>query len=113
MQKKILEEDIDQGFTFLHLDPCIDIHDEINTDNILDRLFELYGHIYDYSKGLDNIFIEIGTDLQSDQVSSLEETKYILEKVTAFSSKELNHLPTFFVIQNGTKSIRNRKYWRI
>ena len=51
---------------------------------------------------MDNIFIEIGTDLQSDQVSSLEETKYILEKVTAFSSK-LNHLPTFFVIQNGTK----------
>ena len=101
--KKSLEEDIDQGFKFLHLDPCIDIHDEINTDKILDRLFELYGHVYDYSKGLKDIYIEIGTDLQSDQISSLEETRYILEKVTAFSSNELNHKPTFFVIQNGTK----------
>ena len=76
--KKSLEEDIDQGFKFLHLDPCIDIHSEINTDEILNRLFELYGHIYDYSKGLNDIFIEVGTDLQSDQVSSVEETKYIL-----------------------------------
>lgn len=103
--KKSLEEDIDQGFKFLHLDPCIDIHSEINTDEILNRLFELYGHIYDYSKGLNDIFIEVGTDLQSDQVSSVEETKYILDKVTAFSSKELKHKPTFFVIQNGTKVI--------
>lgn len=64
---------------------------------------ELYGHVYDYSKGLKDIYIEIGTDLQSDKISSLEETRYILEKVTAFSSNELNHKPTFFVIQNGTK----------
>ena len=49
--KKSLEEDIDQGFTFLHLDPCIDIHDEISTDNILDRLFELYGVFMIIQKG--------------------------------------------------------------
>jgi len=101
--KRSLEEDIDQGFKFLHLDPCIDINNQINTDMILDRLFELYGHVYDYSKGLNDIFIEVGTDLQSDQVSSVEETRYILDKVTTFSTNELNHKPTFFVIQNGTK----------
>ncbi len=101
--KKSLEEDIDQGFKFLHLDPCIDINDEINTDEILNRLFELYGHIHDYSKGLNDIFIEVGTDLQSDRVSSIEETTYILDKVTTFSTNDLNHKPTFFVIQNGTK----------
>lgn len=101
--KKSLEEDIDQGFKFLHLDPCIDINNQINTDKILDRLFELYGHVYDYSKGLNDIFIEIGTDLQSERVSSIEETRYILDKVITFSTNELNHKPTFFVIQNGTK----------
>ena len=101
--KKSLEEDIDQGFKFLHLDPCIDINNQINTDKILDRLFELYGHVYDYSKGLNDIFIEVGTDLQSERVSSIEETRYILDKVITFSTNELNHKPTFFVIQNGTK----------
>jgi len=101
--KKSLEEDIDQGFKFLHLDPCIDIHSEIDIDEILKRLFELYGHVYDYSKGLKDIYIEVGTDLQSDKVSSIEETRYILDKVTNFSKDELNHKPTFFVIQNGTK----------
>lgn len=101
--KKSLEEDIDSGFKFLHLDPSIDIHNELNTDIILTRLFELYGHVYEYSKGLDGIYIEIGTDLQSDKVSTLEETEYILDKIKKFTSKEISHKPSFYVIQNGTK----------
>lgn len=101
--KKSLEEDIDSGFRFLHLDPSVDLHNKLSIDTILNRLFELYGHVYEYSKGLDEIFIEIGTDLQSDMVSTLEETEYILEKIKKFTSKEISHKPSFFVIQNGTK----------
>lgn len=100
--KKSLEIDIDSGFRFLHLDPSIDIHKELKIDEILNRVYELYGHVYEYSKGLENIFIEIGTDLQSDEVSSLEETEYILNKIETFT-KNIKHKPTFYVIQNGTK----------
>ncbi len=102
--KKSLETDIDAGFKFLHLDPSIDIHKkDLDTDTILSRLFELYGHIFEYSKGLDGIYVELGTDLQSDKISSVEETQYILEKIKKFTSKEIKHQPTFYVIQNGTK----------
>lgn len=101
--KKSLESDIDNGFKFLHLDPSIDIHNKIKTEIILERLFELYNHIYEYSNGLKDIYVEIGTDLQSDRVSSLEETEFILEKILDFTKNEINHNPSFYVIQNGTK----------
>lgn len=101
--KKSLEEDIDQGFKFLHIDPSIDIYKTIDINIVLNRLFELYGHIYEYSNGLKGIYVEIGTELQSDTISSVEETKYILEKVDNFCKHKINHKPTFFVIQNGTK----------
>lgn len=102
--KKSLESDIDNGFKFLHLDPCVDIHQEnIEVETILKRLFELYGHIFEYSKGLNGIYVEVGTDLQGDKISTLEETEYILEKLKNFTLDEINHSPTFYVIQNGTK----------
>ena len=88
----------------MHLDPCVDIHHEnIEVETILKRLFELYGHIFEYSKGLNGIYVEVGTDLQGDKISTLEETEYILEKLKNFTLDEINHSPTFYVIQNGTK----------
>ena len=105
--KKSLKEDIDRGFKFLHLDPCIDINTELSIDEVLNRLFELYGYIYEYSNGLQDIYVEVGTDLQSESISTLEETKYILEKIKKFTSKEIMHSPSFFVIQNGTKVLES------
>ena len=42
-------KDIDAGFDMLHIDPSIDIHNELDSDVALSRLFELYGFCNEYS----------------------------------------------------------------
>ena len=48
--KNSFQADIDSGFHALHIDPSIDIHKSPSTDEILDRVFELYEFCCGYAK---------------------------------------------------------------
>lgn len=107
--KNSYQADIDSGFHALHIDPSIDIHGPPSTDETLDRLFELYEFCYRYAKkkGKEIIF-EIGTEEQSGSTDTGEELDYVLSKINYFCNKNNFSLPTFVVIQTGTKVMEKR-----
>ena len=47
--KDSFKADIDSGFHMLHIDPSIDIHSNINSEQVLDRLCELYDFCWSYA----------------------------------------------------------------
>ncbi len=101
--------DIDAGFQVLHIDPSIDIHGTPTTDQLLDRLFELYEYCWSYAqkKGQEVIF-EVGTEEQSETNNTLEELDYNLSAIKKFCDKNNFPLPTFVVVQTGTKVMETR-----
>ena len=42
--------DIDAGFHMLHIDPSVDIHSQPNTDQVLERVYELYDFCWSYAQ---------------------------------------------------------------
>ena len=107
--KNSYKADIDSGFHVLHIDPSIDIHKKLSLDEILDRCFELYEFCWSYAKkkGKEIIF-EIGTEEQTGSADTGEELDYTLSKINQFCNKNHFPLPTFVVIQTGTKVMETR-----
>ena len=107
--KKSYEADIDAGFQILHIDPSLDMHSEPSTDEVLDRVFELYEYCWSYSQqcGKEIIF-EIGTEEQSGSTNTQEELDYILVTVERFCLENRLPRPTFVVIQTGTRVMESR-----
>jgi hypothetical protein len=108
--KESYKADIDAGFQVLHIDPSIDIQNKNPSKNeILDRLFELYKFCWNYAKekGKDIIF-EVGTEEQSGTTNTLEELDYNLKAITSFCKEENLPLPSFVVIQTGTRVMETR-----
>lgn len=107
--KASYQADIDSGFQILHIDPSVDIHGTPSTDEVLDRVFELYEFCWSHAQrcGKEVIF-EIGTEEQSGSTNTQEELDYTLEQIERFCDK--NHLPrpTFVVIQTGTRVMEMR-----
>ncbi|DAB29069.1 MAG TPA: hypothetical protein CFH84_11555 [Sulfurimonas sp. UBA12504] len=103
--KKSFEIDILSGFDFIHIDPSISIQNEtLSLDTILKRLFELYGHTYEFAKMHDkNISFELGTEEQNGHTESIEQFEYFLNKVAIFCDTQKIKKPTFIVAQTGTK----------
>ncbi len=103
--KGSFEDDILSGFDFLHLDPSIPIQSEnLTTDKILDRLFELYGHTYEFAKQNNKIVqFELGTEEQNGYGQDLEQFEYFLNETQKFCNKNKITKPTFVVAQTGTK----------
>ena len=101
--------DIDAGFQMLHIDPSVDIHTQPNTDQILDRVYELYDYCWSYAqqKGQDIIF-EIGTEEQSGSNNSKEELEYTLECMLKFCKNNKLPFPSFIVIQAGTRVMETK-----
>ena len=101
--------DIDAGFQVLHIDPSIDIHGAPTIEQSLDRLFELYEYCWSYAqkKGQEVIF-EVGTEEQSGTNNTLEELDYNLSSIKKFCNKNNFPLPTFVVVQTGTKVMETR-----
>ena len=107
--KASFENDIDSNFHILHIDPSIDIFQNLNIDKILERIYELYEHCYEYaSKKNKDILFEIGTEEQSGSTSTFEEIEYFLEKLDNFYIKKKLPKATFVVIQCGTKVVETR-----
>ena len=107
--KESYKADIDANFQILHIDPSIDIHDNPNQDELLNRLFELYEYCWSYAKkqGKEIIF-EIGTEEQSGTTNTQEELDYTLSKMKKFCEGNNLPLPTFVVIQTGTRVMETR-----
>jgi len=107
--KSSFASDIDSGFQILHIDPSVDIHSNPNVDEVLNRIFELYGFAFEYAKkiGKDIIF-EVGTEEQSGGTNSLKELDYILNSLKKFCKKNNFYTPTFLVAQTGTRVMEMR-----
>jgi len=102
--KKSFEVDIENNFTFIHIDPSIDIHGELSTDKILERVYELYFHCIDFSRKVKkDILIEIGTEEQVEGFSLFDEINENLNKIIDFCIKNKMPKPYFYVVQNGSK----------
>jgi len=103
--KKSFEEDILAGFDFLHLDPSIPIQSEdLTIDKILNRLFELYGHTYEFAQqNRKNVQFELGTEEQDGYGQNLDQFEYFLNETQKFCDKNKIAKPTFVVAQTGTK----------
>lgn len=107
--KRSYQADIAAGFQILHLDPSVDIHARPNQDEILDRLFELYEFCWaEASARRQEILFEIGTEEQSGSIAPLEDLHYIAQSVQRFCNKNKLPLPTFMVMQTGTKVMETR-----
>jgi hypothetical protein len=107
--KDSFKSDIDAGIEVLHIDPSIDIHGLVSKDELLNRLFDLYEYCWGYAKKNNKeIAFEIGTEEQSGSTNTpddLSETLFAIEK---FCSKNKIDLPTFVVVQTGTKVMETR-----
>jgi len=101
--------DIDAGFHMLHIDPSIDIHSQPNTDQVLERVYELYDFCWSYAqeKKQDVIF-EIGTEEQSGSNNSQEELENTLESMRIFCKNNKIPFPSFIVIQAGTRVMETK-----
>lgn len=108
--KKSFENDILSDFDFLHLDPSIPIQNEkLSVNIILDRLFELYGHTYEFAKQNNKeINFELGTEEQNGYGQDLKQFEFFLNETKKFCEKNKITKPTFVVAQTGTKVMETK-----
>jgi len=101
--------DLQAGFQVLHIDPSVDIHGQPSTEEVLDRVFELYEYCWSQAQKLNQeIIFEIGTEEQSGSTNSQEELDYTLNAVQNFCEKNKLPKPSFVVIQCGTRVMETR-----
>jgi hypothetical protein len=107
--KESYKKDIDAGFEIIHIDPSIDIHGTPSQNDLLERLFELYEYCWSYAlnKGKEIIF-EVGTEEQSGSTNTPEELDFMLSSIKKFCDINKFPLPTFVVIQTGTRVMETR-----
>ena len=107
--KESFLEDIKNGFKKIHIDPSIDIFRKPSTEEILNRIFDLYEYCWEKSKEYKNdIIFEIGTEEQSGGINTQEELEYILASVNNFCDKNKLPKPFFVVFQCGTRVMETR-----
>lgn len=97
-------KDIEADFQIIHIDPSIDIHYKPTTEEIVDRVLELYEFCWETA--LENnrrIQFEIGTEEQSGSTSGAKEFEKMLRRVNRYCEKYHMPTPLFVVVQNGTK----------
>ena len=102
--KNSFETDILNGFQFIHIDPSVDIHQEISNEDILDRVFELYSFCFDVAaENNKKIYIEVGTEEQKEGLNQYQEVEYNIQSITRFCNENKYDSPIFYVVQNGSK----------
>ena len=107
--KASFKADLDAGFQILHIDPSIDIHGHPNTDEVLNRIFELYEYSWAHAQRLgQEVIFEIGTEEQSGSTNTQEELEYTLHAMEVFCKKQRLPRPSFVVIQTGTRVMEMR-----
>lgn len=107
--KKSYQTDISAGFSFLHLDPSVDIHGNPSNNDVLNRVFELYEYCAEAAAEQNReVIFEIGTEEQSGGLNSIEALNYLLDEIHSFCKRKSYHLPMFVVVQTGTRVMETR-----
>ena len=107
--KKSFQIDIESGFEMIHIDPSIDIYGELSVDETLLRLFELYEFCWSVAEQEKRkIIFEIGTEEQNGSNSSRFDSEYVVSETNKFCKKNNLPVPTFVVIQTGTKVMETK-----
>lgn len=107
--KRSYRADIESGFDIIHIDPSIDIHGRPSVDEVLLRIFELYEYCWRVAKRAQrDILFEIGTEEQSGGTNTQEELAYVLSEMWKFCKSNHLPVPSFVVIQTGTKVMETR-----
>ena len=100
--KKSFLTDIKSDFQIIHIDPTIDIHSKISTEQIFERVFNLYEYCNTVSKKLNKkIVFEISLGKEDGGFDSYEEIKHVISKMESFCSKMNFPLPYFLVVRTG------------
>ncbi|MEQ9335283.1 hypothetical protein [Thalassobaculum sp.] len=103
------DEDIEAGFSVLHLDTSVSPDGEPPGDVALERLFTLYRHCTDTARRLGReIAFEIGTEEQDAVTHGLDDLSDMLERVQRFCREQDVEPPLFVVAQTGTKVLETR-----
>ena len=101
--------DIEAGLDILHIDPSIDIFEQLSFEKIFDRLTDLYEFCDSKAKELNrNIEFEIGTEEQMEHVNSIFEFTSMLDLVKRFCENQNLKKPLFVVTQIGTKVMETK-----
>ena len=101
--------DLEAGFQILHIDPSVDIHGEPAVDEVLDRVYELYEYCWTQAQRLGReVIFEVGTEEQSGSTNTQEELDYTLNALTKFCGANRLPMPSFVVIQTGTRVMETR-----
>jgi tagatose-1,6-bisphosphate aldolase non-catalytic subunit AgaZ/GatZ len=107
--KSSFQADIESGFQVIHIDPSVDIHGRPSTDELLDRIFELYEYCWSQAQRLGvQILFEIGTEEQSGSTNTQEELDYVLMSMRRFCDRNAMPFPSFVVVQAGTRVMEKR-----
>lgn len=107
--KVSFREDIESGFEIIHIDTSIDIHDQPDEKESVDRLIELYDFCITTAKEYGReIMIEIGTEEQSGGTDTIERNREMLTRVDEILGKRGLQRPDFVVMQTGTRVLSDR-----
>lgn len=102
--KNSYKVDIESGIQIIHIDPSVDIHGNPSQDEILERVYELYEFCWGVAqRNGREILFEIGTEEQSGGTNTKEELEHNLNSIWKFCNLNKLPLPTFMVIQTGTR----------
>ena len=100
--KKSFAVDIKSNFQIIHIDPTIDIHTKISTEQIFERIFDLYEYCNTTSKKLNKkIVFEISLGKEDGGFDKYEEIKQIVSKMESFCRNGDFPLPYFLVVRTG------------
>lgn len=101
------EADIAAGFDYIHIDPSIAIQNEtLTSEKIIERLLELYAGCHELAQKYNRagqISYELGTEEQSGYGSDLTQMEDFILNAKNFCTKNKVPLPSFLVVQTGTK----------
>jgi hypothetical protein len=107
--KRSFTSDIKAGFQIIHIDPSIDPYGDPTSDEVLERLFELYEYCWNESLRLGkDVIFEVGTEEQSGATNTQDELEYTLHKIFSFAKKNNIPHPKFVVVQTGTRVVEMR-----
>lgn len=111
--KQSFTADIESGFRFLHIDPSVELYGKPTRKQVLKRILELYDHCMVVSRKLKKeIFFEIGAESQDGEFHSPEQLEYFLSSIAKFCEEKQYPMPTFAVVQTGTKVMETRNIGR-
>ena len=107
--KKSFRVDIESGFEIIHIDPSVDVFAELSIDETLLRILELYEFCCSVAKQEKRkIVFEIGTEEQNGSNRNRFDSEYIVSETNKFCKKNNFPVPTFVVIQTGTKVMETK-----